>query len=138
MKSTYMALKSAILVEPTLIVRLAFVLLNLGYLLDMYRNTAVSDPSYAVLAALTPPGVNPAYFWTGLVVLYVANLIKGLTGQLGWTSFVFEGLLGVFIWSCIASAEYVTGGDVGVTTVRLLIAMWLFIRYPAHWRKSCD
>jgi hypothetical protein len=74
--------------------------------------------------------------WIGLLLLHAFMLLKGLTGRYGPFHLIFESVLGWALWALLAVSQIIVDGHPGIAFAGFLMATWLLIRYPTHWRAS--
>lgn len=130
-------LKLLLLIESTLSVRFFFALASLGYGIDIW-NDKTGDQAYHLLYNLAPYWTTAETFWGGLFVFYAFMLLKGLTGQYGFWHLILEAILGWSIWTATAIVNITVTGYPEATVGGAIIATWLLVRYPTHWKPLND
>ena len=133
----YSKLKQVLLIDDTLSVRLFFALCSLGYGIDIWFDHSQSQP-YKLLYSLSPHWAKPEAFWGVLFIFYALMLLKGLTGQYGFWHLIFEAILGWSIWTVTAFVNVAVTGYPEASIGGAMIATWLLIRYPTHWKPPHD
>jgi hypothetical protein len=137
MLNWYVKLKRILLIDDTLSVRFFFAMCSFGYGVDIWYDHA-KDQSYHLLYSLAPHWTTPESFWGTLFVFYSIMLLKGITGQYGYWHLIFEAILGWSIWTVMAIVNVTITGYPEASIGGAIVATWLLVRYPTHWKQPHD
>jgi hypothetical protein len=70
----------------------------------------------------------------GMFLLYGAALLYGaITSKFNRFLLFIEGMLGVFVWSAYAWADWIDHSNMTPMTVGAAMAFLLLVRYPTHY-----
>jgi hypothetical protein len=126
------ALRDSIVWDSTLPTRFWFALADLFF--AMYMMTPVAIDDFAVMDTAIP--MMSHSMWATLFAIHGLALLRGITGRYGFVALLFEGVLGVGIWGITAITHAMVQGMPGVTSVMLLMQIWLLWRYPRRWTSE--
>lgn len=120
-------LRHILLEEPTGALRFFFGLGALGYSMAM---PAFADYTMYSLAL----SIVPAWVWSAAFAANGSALIYGsITNRPSRTMHFLEAVLGVIVWLGMGVTTSMAQGMPGPTFFASLIAVWLYVRYPA-WK----
>lgn len=135
MSKYFTNLRDLLLLGQTLSVRFFFSLFSIFLAVDTMLDPTPEAP-VRYLSSLTPSWATEKYFWGYLLLFHACALLKGLSGKYGMIPLIFEGVLGWALWTVIAMTNIFNEAHPGISFAGFLVATWLLIRYPTHWKAS--
>ena len=135
MRKYYQNVRDMLLIGQTLSVRFFFAIFSLLAAMDVWLDRS-SDAAITLLMTFTPGAVPLVGFWVFLFIAHALMLLKGLSGRYGVIHLLLEAVLGWILWASLSMAYMYTEGHPGIPFAGFLVATWLLIRYPTHWRAS--
>lgn len=135
-RSVWRVLRDILLFGSTVEVRFVMAMASFAYAAEL----ALSDGGhkFGMLTLLTPPFADPNVLWSVSFAVYGVALIAGMTGRYGVVSLMFEAVLGMSLWTTVAIVGSLSHAYISHDLGAALIATWLFVRYPTHYRRVTD